>query len=286
MRPSIALGLLAASTTSAIKLDNTVFLLFSTSRYDLSSTPLSQDQYQTAESVAQNAGLFLDTCPTDHYLIINQPEFHVRDAEGDNFPNLRRAFSSENVRERMFIPKVLGPKVDGDALAEHIRSICNSAIVKTSNMTPLPTGDKRETIIADNDLLISQQLNTLPESYTVIVYTGNAIGDDAGETYNPEFEDHALHMELKRQLGTPHIKVERKDEKNETWPTPPDLSDKNWFFTHYWINQAQLMVLVLVVAIIFPLLFAIRSIHSITVPAGAFDSDYVRGATSGKKERH
>ncbi|CAI4210449.1 unnamed protein product [Parascedosporium putredinis] len=97
MRLSYAAGALALFSSAHAFSDTSPFILISSAR--AAESP-SQNSIQTSSQVEKSARDFLESCPTDRYLVVLQPGLSSDDLRRDNgkaVPNLHRALSYEGV---------------------------------------------------------------------------------------------------------------------------------------------------------------------------------------------
>ena len=88
--------------------------------------PPSQNQLQTASQVEKTAKSFLESCPTDRYLVVLQPGLSADDLRAGNgraVPNLQRALSHESATTAWSVSGVAG-EVSVDEITDFINDAC------------------------------------------------------------------------------------------------------------------------------------------------------------------
>lgn len=149
MRLSYAVGAIALCTTTSAYRSTSPFVLLSTASFD---TP-EDSQLQTSSHVEQTVKNILSTCPTDRYLVAQQPSLDVdglRDASAS--PNLRRTLSGENVAASWNVADVAG-EVSFSEITQSINDACARADrthhLEEVKLPPLPSEDSASRL-ADN----------------------------------------------------------------------------------------------------------------------------------------
>lgn len=149
MRLSYAAGALALCTTTSAYGTTSPFALLSTGSFD---TP-EGTQIQTSSHVEQTAKGFLSTCPTERYLVVQQPNLGADSLDGASAaPNLQRALSGEDVAASWNVPNVAG-EVSFSEITQSINDACAKSgkahQLEEVKLPPLPSEDSASRL-ADN----------------------------------------------------------------------------------------------------------------------------------------
>jgi hypothetical protein len=143
MRYTIVSLLALCLTTASAFRDTSPYILLSTSEYAWHSfqddtklikdtrlpstlTEFSSRQLQRQEDVVDASLLFLDTCPSDTYLIVSQPGVRASDlSRSKAVPHLRKMMSNNGVRTKFSVSEVSG-LLHPDQLGRPITSKCGT----------------------------------------------------------------------------------------------------------------------------------------------------------------
>ncbi|KAM0335720.1 hypothetical protein ACHAQA_000770 [Verticillium albo-atrum] len=272
MRPSYSAGLLALATSANAFADSSPFVLLSTAKF--AQAPEAA-QLQTGSQVLSAVQTILDSCPTENYHIISQPNANAADIRGEHckVASVCNAISNDKVNGRYSVAEVLG-EVDASTVTEYIRSACSKQ-GQTPKIwdTPLPalSSSGRDSQLADNDHLISITLNEILEfdSYTVIYLTSPS----EQTTYEADFNE-PLHEDLKRLRA--RVAPSPRADNNTAWEKLP-LFEKYQFFTPGIFHAIIIAILLLSI-----LGVGLRALGSLEVSYGAFDKE--NGPAAHKKQ--
>ncbi|QSZ29805.1 hypothetical protein DSL72_004323 [Monilinia vaccinii-corymbosi] len=297
MRYSIAGSLLCCAAVVQAFKDTSPFLLFSSSELP-SSIHIENQELDNASSVLQNTKNFLSTCPSDVYIIIQQPGLAASDFSAqDSVPHMRAAIADSRVRATYTVTDVIyeGRNL-AEELAKHIESSCgkkverrnngglesadrNSNGVIVSKFDALSTGKvARAEELNDQDVMLNsflyEHLSSGPE-YTIIYTTspiGSVLEQDVTdyEIYNAEFEATA-HIDLKRDF---RIRADNSTKAADTRP----LFEKYQYFT-----PGIFMGLVVGILLLSILYVGLNAVSSLQVSYGAFDKEM--GPSAQKKQQ-
>ncbi|KAL0944070.1 ER protein big1 [Colletotrichum truncatum] len=270
MRVSRTAGLMAFCATAQAFSDSSPFVMLSTA--DFAKSASNPAQLQTESQVFKSVQDILSSCPTDHYLLVSQPNANAADIRGPDggdcrSPNLCRAISGKNVRGIYSVAEVVG-EVKADSIAEYIQKTCGSNSerkfrIDQTKLAPLGRNPRqRASTLADNDHILGDSLEKLKgdsDSYTVIY-----LSSPSEATYQAEFTE-PLHAELKRHEAS--FLHARKD-KNETERDTRPLFEKYIFFTPGIFHALVATILLLSI-----LGVGIRALASLDIPYGAFEKE-------------
>ncbi|KAK1968439.1 ER protein BIG1 [Colletotrichum sublineola] len=274
MRLSRTAGLMAFIASAKAFTDSSPFVMLSTAKFTQSDPAQLQTESQVVKSVQE----ILSACPTDHYLLVAQPNVNAADIRGPDggdckAPNLCRAIAGSDVHGVYSVAEVVG-EVSFGALADYIKTSCAGKTVEIEQTRLAPLGrDTREraSVLADNDYVLSRNLEkmrSVSNSYTVIY-----LASPSEPTYQAEFAGEPLHAELKRQEAS--MLHARKDKNETEWNKLP-LFEKYVFFSPGIFHAIVASI------ILFSILgVAIRALASLEIPYGAFEKE--NGPAAHKK---
>lgn len=144
-------GALALCTTTSAFSDSSPFALLSTAPF----VDTKQGQQHSSSYVEQTTKDFLSSCPTERYLVVQQPNLsadELRDANSQSVPNLRRALAQENVAARWTVAGVQG-EVSFSEITQAIKDACAKADrsykLDEAQLPALPSDDSAARL-ADN----------------------------------------------------------------------------------------------------------------------------------------
>ncbi|KAI1754407.1 ER protein BIG1 [Xylaria castorea] len=273
MRLSVAAAIAGFCASAHAFSDSSPFILFSTVKLEKS---ISKDQLQSSSKVLEATKRLLASCPTDHYLLVSQPNLNAahlssKDAIPELSDFLGQAASSYSVAE-------VAGELDLRSVAAYIRETCElpGSAVDVIELWPVPSSAAESAkMLKKNDfelgIVLDQYRSSADDSYTVI-YTGGH-RTEKPQTYTAEFTDSgAGHSELKRQLHD--VKGVRRQEKNDKRP----LFEKYQFFTPGIFMS--LIVLIILMSILYA---GISALSSLQVSYGAFDKEM--GPAAQKKQQ-
>ncbi|ESZ94597.1 hypothetical protein SBOR_5008 [Sclerotinia borealis F-4128] len=297
MRYSIAGSLLSCAAVVQAFKDTSPFLLFSSSELP-PSMQIESQELDTTSSILRNTKSFLSTCPSDVYIIIQQPALAVSDFSAlDSIPHMKAAISDSRVKATYSVTDVIyeGGNL-AEELAEHIEASCGKKVerrnnvglesadgnangVIVSNFNALSTEKvSRAEELNDQDVMLNsvfyEHLSRGPE-YTVIYTTtplGSVLQQDEPELpiYNAEF-DATAHIDLKRDF---RIKSDNSTNAHDTRP----LFEKYQYFT-----PGIFMGLVVGIIFLSILYVGLSAVSSLQVSYGAFDKEM--GPSAQKKQQ-
>ncbi|KAM0286015.1 hypothetical protein ACHAQH_001205 [Verticillium albo-atrum] len=272
MRPSHTAGLLALAASANAFADSSPFVLLSTAKF--AQTPEAA-QLQTGSQVLSTIQSILDSCPTENYHVISQPNANAVDirGEGCKVPSVCGAISSKKVHSRYGVAEVLG-EVEASAVTEYIYSGCakQGRTPKIwSTLLPGLSSAGRDSQLADNDQLIKVTLDGVLEldDFTVIYLTSPS----EQTSYEAEFNE-PLHEDLKRLRA--RIASSPRAENNTEW-AKLGLFDKYQFFTPGIFHALVISIVLLSI-----LGVGLRALGSLEVSYGAFDKE--NGPAAHKKQ--
>ncbi|PQE32007.1 ER protein BIG1 [Rutstroemia sp. NJR-2017a WRK4] len=301
MRYSIVGSLLYCAAAVHAFRDASPFLFFSSSALAPSSMQQERQEVQTASSVLQATKDFLRTCPSDLYIIIQQPALAASDLSAQGaVPHLRAAINDPRVQVIYSVTDMVAEDLDiVQELDSFIASSCGQNVVSRRDVSLSTVIDGAKNIVvanleslstdpavragelADQDALINtnffEHLSNGPE-YTVI-YTTTPVGAvidsedvDAAEpiVYDAQF-DATEHLDLKRDF-----RVRADNSTNSTDNRP--LFEKYQFFT-----PGIFMGLLVGLLLLSILSVGLNAIGSLKVSYGAFDKEM--GPAAQKKQQ-
>ncbi|KAI1115848.1 ER protein BIG1 [Nemania sp. NC0429] len=274
MRFSVTAAVVGLCASAHAFSDSSPFILFSTVKL---SRSIPQDQLQSSSSVLASTKQLLESCPTNHYLVVSQPNLNAahlssKAAVPKLADSLSRAASSYSVAE-------VAGELDVKSIANYIREKCElpRSAVDVIELSPVPSSaaESAKTLKENDDelgLVLEQYKAAAGDSYTVI-YAGGP-RTEKPQTYTAEFTDSgAGHSELKRQLhGTSGAKRQQKSDKNLP------LFEKYQFFT-----PGIFMGLIALIILLGILYSGISALASLQVSYGAFDKEM--GPAAQKKQQ-
>ncbi|KAM3076064.1 hypothetical protein ACMFMG_006420 [Clarireedia jacksonii] len=239
-------------------------------------------ELQTASSVLHATKDFLRTCPSDLYIIIQQPALAASDLSARGaVPHLRAAIADTRVKGLYSVADVVAEDLNAvQELESFIASSCDGAkktiVVNLDSLSTDPT--VRAGKLADHDAKINtdllENLSSGPE-YTVI-YTTTPVGaviesEDAEPiVYDVSF-DASEHLDLKRDF---RVRVDNSTNSTDNRP----LFDKYQFFT-----PGIFMGLLVGILLLSILSVGLNAIGSLKVSYGAFDKEM--GPAAQKKQQ-
>ncbi|KAI6383587.1 hypothetical protein MCOR25_000040 [Pyricularia grisea] len=275
MRLSIGASFLAFASAHAFS-DSSPFVFLSTAQIARPSTA-STAQLQSSSQVLSTAKSMLESCPTERYLLISQPNAHASDLRcaADHpgcrkAPNLVRYASSDSP---LSVAEVFGSLSFGD-FADHIKASCmqlgKTAHVVEHTLKELPTSKgpvERAAALEENDRELGNILDTAHDQgdYTAIYFSN----PNDFKPYESGFDD-SIHMELKRQLvDTPLAKPRAAGKVSDNSTGHHDgLFHRYQFFTPGIFMGLLAMFLMMTI-----LYVGLQALGSLQVPYGAFEKD-------------
>ncbi|RAK76047.1 Ac45/VOA1 transmembrane domain-containing protein [Aspergillus fijiensis CBS 313.89] len=277
-----ALSLLAlgATTTSAFH-DTSPFFLASTSE-NLSASA----QLKTASSLLEDLSSKLSGCPSDYYVIASQPGVHSNDFSTlKSAPRLGAKLTGKDhtIRSRTIINEVVGV-LEARKVQELIEAECGaqSTIIDDSSgiyspdfgaeprvirldFPVLPQGADRRLQLSDNDGLLSDIIERLPDSkkYTVLYITSprEKLSSETGvyQSEDASYQD-PLHMDLKRDFSAHGL--------GDDAP-----SNKTLFREYHYFTPGIIMGLMASFFCLLILYVGLSALLSLEVPYAAFEKD-------------
>ncbi|KAI0873610.1 ER protein BIG1 [Hypoxylon argillaceum] len=274
MRLSVTAAIAGFCASAHAFSDSSPFILFSTAKL---SRPISQDQLQSSSKVLESTKQLLSSCPTNHYLLVSQPNLNAghlnsKAAVPKLSDSLSHAASSYSVAE-------VAGEFDVKSIAAYIRETCElpRSAVDVIELSPVPSSaaESAKTLKQNDDelaLVLAQYKATVGDSYTVI-YAGGP-RTEKPKTYTAEFTDSAAgHSELKRQLHD--VNGARKEKK---------ATDNRPLFAKYQYFTPGIFMALIAVIILMSILYAgISALASLEVSYGAFDKEM--GPAAQKKQQ-
>jgi hypothetical protein len=203
-------------------------------RTNLSSTRFNSISLSLPSNtkVQDESHKILESCPTERYLFVAQPNIHMSHlASSTAAPKLQAALNSDKTASQIKVTEMVGT-IDLLSVEDFVRRSCKAVGKKVSidmvNLTPLPTSRSEKELqdalkATDEDLGIVLSQYDAAGDYTVIFTAGKST-EKAEESYiyEAEFKD-TTHQELKRQLG----QIQRRANATDNRP----LFEKYQFFT-------------------------------------------------------
>lgn len=119
----------------------------------------SSAQLQTSSEVLESARELLDSCSTNHYLLVSQPNIHATDLHapsGCQSANLCRALQSDSVQGQFTVTETIG-SLSFDDFSDYIKAKCMAkgrhATVQEHQLRSLPTakGKKERAAVVDDN---------------------------------------------------------------------------------------------------------------------------------------
>ncbi|PYH43400.1 Ac45/VOA1 transmembrane domain-containing protein [Aspergillus saccharolyticus JOP 1030-1] len=277
---TLSLLALGATTASAYR-DTSPFFLASTSE-NLSTSA----QLKTASSLLEDLSSKLSGCPSDYYIIASQPGVHSNDFSAlESAPRLGAKLTGKDrsIRSKTILNEVLGV-LDATKVQELIEAECGaqSTIIDASTGTyspdfgaapriirldfsVLPQGPERRLQLTDNDGLLSDVIDRLPDSkkYTILYITSpkEIVNHDAGvyQSEDASYQD-PIHMELKRDFSAHGL-------ENDV------PSNKTLFREYHYFTPGIIMGLIASIFCLLILYVGLSALLSLEVPYAAFEKD-------------
>ncbi|KAI0397263.1 BIG1-domain-containing protein [Xylariaceae sp. FL0594] len=271
MHLPVATAIIGLCASAHAFTDSSPFILFSTAKL---SKPATQDQLQSSSRVIESAKKLLSSCPTDHYLLVSQPNLNAAHLSSPaTVPNLSKSLNQ--AASSYSIAEVAGD-VDLKSIAAYIQEKCGlprSAVEQIAFApVPSPAAGAADALKQNDDKLgaFLEHYAAAADSYTVI-YAG-VPGTEKAQMYVPEFTTTGVDQsELKRQL---HVVERRQEAGNKKLP----LFEKYQFFT-----PGIFMGLIALFILISILYVGISAVASLQVPYGAFEKEM--GPAAQKKQQ-
>ncbi|KAK1138965.1 hypothetical protein N8T08_001609 [Aspergillus melleus] len=276
----LSLLALGAAAANAFR-DTSPFFLASTSEILASSARL-----KTATSLLQDLSSELSSCPSDYYVIASQPGVHSTDfSTRKSAPRLgaKMTGKDKDIRSRMTIHEVVGV-LDANQIQNVLERECgaqSTVVDGASGSYPsdlgsaprvlfidfpvLPSGSDRAQQLVDNDGLLSDIIERLPESkkYSVLYVTSPREFDESDPSlYHSEsnpYQD-SIHMDLKRD----HSVRARQDGA---------ASNKSLFQEYQYFTPGIFMGLMASFVCLTILYVGLSALMSLQVPYAAFEKD-------------
>ncbi|ROW15504.1 hypothetical protein VPNG_02426 [Cytospora leucostoma] len=279
MRFEIATASLLASTAAAWS-DSSPFVLFSTSElpYTLPKTTQLRSKSQVLEATRD----VLASCPTDHYVLISQPDVHASDLRHPTTgkclsPELCRGATGASVRGGFNIAEVVsgsggsgGEGVDRSELDAYIREACagrkneGGLVVDHYDLTALPADrDARSAQLAQNDQKIGSILSDATKDSTVIYFSPRNLNEEK-QTYEYDDPSASLQMELRRRTGDVVI---------GSRAAAGDSSSAPLFVKYQFFTPGIFMGLISTLIMLAILYVGLSAVSSLQVSYGAFDKE-------------
>ncbi|KAH6686676.1 BIG/ATPase V1 complex, subunit S1 [Plectosphaerella plurivora] len=273
MRLSPTSGLLALAATANAFADTSPFVYLSTEQFN---APANNAQLQTGRQVVTSIKSILESCPTEYYQIVSQPNAaaaDIRTASGCGIPNLCKAVEDSRVKGTFSVAEVVG-QIDRHELESYIQAACakkgKTVTVSSTNLPALSTKDHAAQL-SDNDHILGEAIEEAKssKSYSVLYLTSPGIS----ATYEADFGN-SMSDELKR-LRAREVPVRRAENGTEKDTRP--LFEKYQFFTPGIFHG-----LVVVLFLFTILYFGLQALASLEVSYGAFDKE--NGPAAQKKQ--
>ncbi|KAJ8125179.1 hypothetical protein O1611_g8463 [Lasiodiplodia mahajangana] len=254
--------------------DSSPFILFSTAKLAKS---IGQDQLQSSSKVLESTKQLLSSCPTNHYLLVSQPNLNAAHLRSNaNVPKLSDSLS--HATSSYSVAEVAG-ELDVKSIAAYIRETCElpRSAVDMIELSPVPSSaaESAKTLKQNDDelgLVLEQYKAAAGDSYTVI-YAGGP-RTEKPEPYTAEFTDSgAGQKELKRQLHDVN-RVKRQDKNTKNLPL---------FAKYQYFTPGIFMGLIALVILMSILYAGISALASLQVSYGAFDKEM--GPAAQKKQQ-
>ncbi|POS81575.1 hypothetical protein DHEL01_v200013 [Diaporthe helianthi] len=300
---------LLVSTAAAFS-DSSPLVLFSTSKYDPTWTPLASpscmltssptrlsipagetSQLQSTSRALHTTHDILASCPTSRYVLISQPNVHASDLRNPqsglcHSANLCAAVDNKAVRGRYDVAEVVGDDISIDGLSSYIKAACaeqgrkEPPVVEEHLLEALPTqkGEARATKLAENDVEVGDILSGVRASnggdddYTVIYFSSPH--SSSAVYYESEYvESAAIQMELKRRTGDVVVLDRRAGNASD--------SSAPLFVKYQFFTPGIFMGIVALIIILSLLYVGLSAVASLEVSYGAFDKE--NGPAAQKK---
>ncbi|KAI2608355.1 BIG1-domain-containing protein [Hypoxylon fragiforme] len=263
-------AVLAACFTSAQAFsDTSPFILFSTANLYF---PGNHKEIQSSTQVHNDVEQILANCPTERYLIINQPNLNNADLSWKNLDKMINLVHAVQLAyTRWSTVEVVG-EMDTKEISAYIRKVCankRQPFIEELTFAPLPSTDDGAKTLKQNDEELSIILEQYKRqgSYTVI-YAGGPKKETL-KTYTPEFEE-TTRQELKRQL-------------NPVQPRADNTTNLPLFQKYQYFTPGIFMALITLIVLMTILYGGIAAVASLEVPYGAFDKEM--GPAAQKKQQ-
>ncbi|PYH29446.1 Ac45/VOA1 transmembrane domain-containing protein [Aspergillus neoniger CBS 115656] len=265
---------LGATTANAIR-DTSPFFLASTSQI-----PSTSAQLRTAPAILEDLSTGLSGCPSDYYVIASQPGVHSTDfATRQSAPRLggKMTGKDKNIRTKTIVNEVVG-EIEAKDVQKLLEKECGaeSTLIDASSdshsadfdaesriivvdLPVLPAGHDRKKQLSNNDGLLFNVIDRLPESkgYTILYVTSPRELEDTGSDFYQAEQD-PLHMDLKRDYSA----HDSQSSSNKT------LFQEYQFFTPgIWMGILATLVFLMIFYV------GLSALLSLEVPYAAFEKD-------------
>ncbi|PWY77205.1 BIG1-domain-containing protein [Aspergillus sclerotioniger CBS 115572] len=266
---------LGATTTSAFR-DTSPFFLASTS--EILSTSA---QLKTAPSILEDLSTGLNGCPSDYYVIASQPGVHSTDfATRKSAPHLgaKMTGKDKSIRSKMIVNEVEGV-LEAKYIQELLEKECGaeSTVIDASSGTypadfgaepriilidlpVLPLGSERRHRLSDNDGLLFDIIERLPESkgYTILYVTSPREFENSNADFYQSDED-PIHMDLKRDYSAHGRQI--------------PASSKTLFREYRLLTPGIFMGFLATLVFLIIMYVGLAALSSLEVPYAAFEKD-------------
>ncbi|PWY69555.1 BIG1-domain-containing protein [Aspergillus heteromorphus CBS 117.55] len=271
---------LGATTATAYR-DTSPFFLASTS--EIPTTPA---RHKSATSLLDELSSGLSRCPSDYYVIASQPGVHSTDfAARKSAPRLGAKMTGKDraIRSKIVVNEVVG-LLETKQVQALLEKQCGAETTvidgATGSYSPefgaepriivldfptLPQGSERAHQLMDNDGLLSDIIERLPEpkKYTILYVTSprepQNSTTDVYESEGNSYQD-PVHMDLKRDYSA--------HDRRET-PAP----NKPLFQEYQYLTPGIYMGFIATLFFLIVLYIGISALASLEVPYAAFEKD-------------
>ncbi|KAJ5180500.1 BIG/ATPase V1 complex subunit S1 [Penicillium capsulatum] len=276
-------GLLAlgAAAVDAFR-DTSPFFLASTSDVLINSAYI-----KSAQSLLDDLSSALRTCPTDYYVLVNQPGVHSSDfATHKSAPRLGAKVlgKDKSIRSKMSVNEVSGLletgsvkniledkckaqtiAIDGSSRS-YPSSFASGPLIVNIEFPMLSLGSDRAQQLSENDGLIADIIDRIPSSskYTLLYVTSPREFPESDSVLYDSNEDsyqNPIHMEIKRDYSS-HAGGSDSSDRTQS------LFDEYQYFT-----PGIFMGLIATFLSVVILYIGISALSSLQVPYAAFEKD-------------
>ncbi|CAG9943161.1 unnamed protein product [Clonostachys rosea f. rosea IK726] len=278
MRLQLLASALALFGSSAAFSDSSPWVVLSTSSFDQNNA----SNIQTSAQIVEATKKALQSCPTDRYLLVNQPGISALDLQASkdcHMPHLCHAVEDKSISGKLMASEVVGD-VKHTGLEDFIKEACakKTGISVEAIELSSPAKNDRAGSLAQSgmmrpnrgylklgadpfiDAAFAAKLEDLKndKSYTVIFYSSAV-----EPVYEADFADPA-HLELRRNVESPVLRREKKTSGRD---------NRNLFEKYQFFTPGIFMGLIVVIFLFAILYVGVSALGSLEVSYGAFEKD-------------
>ncbi|CAI6100510.1 unnamed protein product [Clonostachys chloroleuca] len=260
MRLQLLASALTLFGSSAAFSDSSPWVVLSTSSFDQNNA----SNIQTSAQIVEATKKALQSCPTDRYLLVNQPGISALDLQASKdcrMPHLCHAVEDKSISGKLMASEVVGD-VKHTGLEDFIKEACAKKTGVSVEAIELssPAKNDRAGSLAQSDAAFAAKLEDLKndKSYTVIFYSSAV-----EPVYEADFADPA-HLELRRNVESP---VPRREKKTS------GRDNRNLFEKYQFFTPGIFMGLIVVIFLFAILYVGVSALGSLEVSYGAFEKD-------------